>query len=177
MLQSRASLLHCQRDRPWRLPSPGDSCRGVRPRVQPGVPRAALHSRVPTAQGLCAGAGLCRWPGSALSLPRDLPMMLWGEAVGGRRDPRQGRVLLLWRGCCLGQGCSQLQITPRTLAEATYQEAYEGRGYLEGKVLSEVCAFSVLLWLGGIVMQLSGLDNTRTLLQHYPDRAVGILGP
>ena len=76
----------------------------------------------------------------------------------------------------MGQGCSQLHITPRILAEAAFQEAHEGRGYLEGKVLSEVCAFSFLLWLWGIIMQLSGLDNIRTLLQRYPDRAVGISG-
>ena len=76
-------------------------------------------------------------------------MALWGEAVGGRRDPHQGRVLLLSGGCCLAQGCSQLHITPRTLAEAAFQKHIKARGYLEGKVLSRVCAFSFLLWLGG----------------------------
>ena len=76
-------------------------------------------------------------------------MALWGEGVGGRRDPHQGRVLLLSGGCCLAQGCSQLHVTPRTLTEAAFQEAHQGRGYLEGKVLSRVCAFGFLLWLGG----------------------------
>ena len=72
----------------------------------------------PSQQGPCTpggcvlGQGLCRLPGSALSLPGELPTVLWGEGVGGRSSPCQGRVLLLLRGCCMGQGCSQLQITP-----------------------------------------------------------------
>ena len=75
----------------------------------------------PCTPGGCAlGQGLCCLPGSALSLPGELPTALWGEAVGGRRDSHQGRVLLLSGGCCLAQGCSQLHITPRTLAEAAF---------------------------------------------------------
>ena len=155
---------------------PGTAAGVCRRGCSQGCPGLSLRAGSLQPRGCVLGQGLCRLPGSALSLPGELPTALWGEAVWGRRDPRQGRVLLLWRGCCVGQGCSQLHITPRTWAEAVLQEAHEGRGYLEGKVLSEVCAFIVLLWFWGIVMQLSGLDSTRTLLQHYPDRAVGISG-
>ena len=66
-----------------------------------------------TLGGCVLRQGLCRLPGSALSLPGELPMTLWGEGMGRRSDPCQGRVLLLLRGCCMGQGCLQLQITPR----------------------------------------------------------------
>lgn len=92
----------------------------------------------PSEQGSCTpgscdqGQGPCHQPGSALSLPRELPMVLWGEAVGGRRDPRWGRVLLLSRGCCADKDFSQLHIIPRTLAEEAFQED-QGRGYLKGK--------------------------------------------
>ena len=66
-------------------------------------------------------AEVCRWvcsqgcpglsfraeslPRSALSLPGEIPMVLWGEAVGGKTG--QGRVLLVVRRCCVGQGCSK----------------------------------------------------------------------
>jgi len=33
----------------------------------------------------------CLLPGSALSLPGELPMAIQGEPVGRRNDPRQGR--------------------------------------------------------------------------------------
>ena len=72
----------------------------------------------PSQQGPCTpggcvlGQGLCRLPGSALSLPGEIPTALWGEAVGGRSYPCQGRVLLLLRGGCMGQDGSQLQVTP-----------------------------------------------------------------
>ena len=49
----------------------------------------------PSEQGPCTpggcvlGQGLCRLPGSALSLHGELPTALWGEAVGGRGDSQQ----------------------------------------------------------------------------------------
>ena len=79
-----------------------------------GVPRPVLHSRVPAPRGCLLGQGLCLLPGSALSLPGEINMVLWGEDAGGRIDPNQGRVLQLWRGCCMGQGCSQSQLMPRS---------------------------------------------------------------
>ena len=66
-----------------------------------------------TSGGCVLGQGLCCLPGSALSMPWELPTVLWGEGMGGRSSPCQGRVLLLLRGFCMGQGCSQLQITPQ----------------------------------------------------------------
>ena len=96
--------------------------------VQPWVPRAVLPSRVPAPQGaVCQGKGLCRLPGSALSLPGELPRVLQGEAVGGRSDPQQGRVLLLLRGCCMGQGCSELQLTPRIFPIGGFKEKVKTR--------------------------------------------------
>ena len=91
----------------------------------------------PSEQGPCTpggcvpGQGLCRLPGSALSLPGELPMTRWGEAVGGRSHPLQGRVLVS-RECSVGQGCSRLQI-PTGHSPETFQEAQQGRGYLKGK--------------------------------------------
>jgi len=76
------------------------------------VPRAVLQSRVPAEpQGLCAGQGLCRLPGSALSLPGELPRALRGD-VWGEGAPRQGRGLLLPQ-LLPGAGGSQLHCTTR----------------------------------------------------------------
>ena len=89
----------------------------------------------PSEQGPCTpggcvlGQGLCRLPGSALSLPGEIPTALWGEGVGGRSYPCQGRVLLLLRGCCMSQGCSQLQLTP-----AHFQGNFPRWSSLKGKV-------------------------------------------
>ena len=66
--------------------------------------------------------------------------------MGGRSDPQQGKACLLWRGCCVGQGCSQLHITLRTSLEETFQEESQGRGYLKGKV-SVLSVFSY--WCSG----------------------------
>ena len=49
----------------------------------------------PSEQGPCTpggcvlGQGLCHLPGSALSLPGELPTVLWGEAVAARGDSQQ----------------------------------------------------------------------------------------
>ena len=96
VLQSRASLLHHQRDRGDRSLlkgllqgcQAGCACRGA-----PGFEQG------PCAPGCCVpGQGLCCLPESALSLPGELPMALQGEALGGRSDPRQSRA---------GSFCSQ----------------------------------------------------------------------
>lgn len=54
MLQSRASLLHHQRDRARRLPSPRADCRGVKLSVQPGVSRVVLQEGSLHPRGLWA---------------------------------------------------------------------------------------------------------------------------
>ena len=76
------------------------------------VPRAVLQSRVPAEpQGLCAGQGLCRLPGSALSLPGELPRALRGD-VWGEGAPRQGRAgAFCCHSCCLGQGTYSLRFS------------------------------------------------------------------
>jgi len=55
--------------------------------VHTGLPRAVLQSRVPVPQGLCAGAGLCHLPGSALNLPAEILLVLQGKPVAGRIGP------------------------------------------------------------------------------------------
>ena len=55
-------------------------------------------------RGCVPGQGLCRLPGSALSLPGELPRALWGD-VWGEGAPRQGRAgAFCCHSCCLGQG-------------------------------------------------------------------------
>ena len=103
------------------LPAPRNDQRGVKVCVQAGLPRAVLQSRVPAPHCLCAGAELVFFPGSALSLRRELLMALWGETMAGNIDPRQGKVLLLLRGCCVGQCCSQLPITP-DISKGTFKD-------------------------------------------------------
>ena len=94
LLQMRASVLQCQ----------STALRAACPRmaagsavwVQPGAqgcgaeqgPCCAPH------RGCVPGQGLCRLPGSALSLPGELPRALRGD-VWGEGAPRQGRDLLL----------------------------------------------------------------------------------
>jgi len=51
-------------------------------------------------------------------------MVLWGEAAGGRIDPWQDRVLQLWRGCCMGQGCSQSQLMPRSFPKGLFRSMF-----------------------------------------------------
>lgn len=60
-------------------------------------------------------AGAC--PGTVLHLE--------GEAVGGRSDPQQGRTFLLLGGCCVGQGCSELQINPRTFLRVVFMNVVD----------------------------------------------------
>ena len=62
-------------------------------------------------RGCVPGQGLCRLPGSALSLPGELPRALRGD-VWGEGAPRQGRGLLLPQ-LLPGAGGSQLHCTTR----------------------------------------------------------------
>lgn len=65
----------------------------------------------PAAQGLCAGAGTLL-PARVSTQPvQKLPIALEGEAGGGRKNPWKGSLFLLFRGCCVVQGCSDLSIT------------------------------------------------------------------
>ncbi len=61
-------------------------------------------------RGCVPGQGLCRLPGSALSLPGELPRALRGD-VWGEGAPWQGRGLLLPQ-LLPGAGGSQLRCTP-----------------------------------------------------------------
>ena len=97
--------------------------------VQPGVLRAVLPSRVPAPPGGCVlGQGLCRLPGSALSLPGELPTVLWGEAVGGRGDSQQEAKKVL-----NGSGLLTAPDHPTTLAESPFEEGHQGSIFLKGK--------------------------------------------
>jgi len=68
-----------------------------------------------TILGLCAGAGTLP-PARVSAQPAQ------GEALGGRSDPQQGRVLLLVRGCCVGQDCSELHLTTRIVPIGDFKE-------------------------------------------------------
>ena len=97
--------------------------------VQAGVPRAVLPSRVPAPQGaVCWGrdSAACQGQHSACpgSSPRGCGEKLWVEGVTPNKRPRR---------CCMGQGCSQLQITPTTLAESPFEEGHQGSIFLKGK--------------------------------------------
>ena len=72
---------------------------GVNVGVQAGVPSAVLASRVPAAQGLCAGAGTL--PPARLSTQPawDLPTALEGSWRGGTSPVREGKLFL-----CSGEG-------------------------------------------------------------------------
>ena len=115
VLVSSGSLLHPQRDRASQPSFVQGWLRGCEATCAARRARGCPSEQGPCTPGGCVlGQGLCRLPGSALSLPGELLTALWGEAVGGRSHPQQGRVLLLPRGCCVAQGRSQLRVTPRT---------------------------------------------------------------
>jgi len=61
------------------------------------------------------GQGLCRLPGSALSLPGELPRVLWRD-VKGEGAPWQGMGLLLPQ-LLPGAGGSKLHCTPECFQE------------------------------------------------------------
>ena len=104
---------------------PGMSARVGRWVCSQGCPGPSFRAGSLHPRGCVLGQGLCRLPGSALSLPRELPTMLQGEAAVGRCDSWQGRVLLQWRGCCMGQSCSQLAITPGHLQRVLLKKDIE----------------------------------------------------
>jgi len=79
----------------------------------------SLHAR-----GCVLGQGLCLLSGLALSLPGENSMLLWGKDEGERIDPWQGRVLQLWRGCCMGQGCSQSHLMPRSFPKGLFTSTF-----------------------------------------------------
>ena len=80
-------------------------------------------------RGCVPGQGLCRLPGSALSLPGELPRALRGD-VWGEGAPRQGRAGAFYcHSCCLGQGdhsCTASQSVSKSLL----QEERQGRDFL-----------------------------------------------
>ena len=122
-----------------RLPSPapgkclaGGQCsrsswRQEKPGVQAGVSRAVVQSRVPAvAQGLCGGAGPL--PPARLSTQpaRGAAQGAAGRSCGWKEPPRQGRVLLLVGGCCLGQPAPQHK---QDVSKRILQEEGSERGF------------------------------------------------
>jgi len=75
------------------------------------------------------GQGLCRLPGSALSLPGELPRALRGD-MWGEGAPRQGRAgAFCCHSCCLCQGdhgCTASQ----SVSKSSLQEERQGRDFL-----------------------------------------------
>ena len=105
---------------------------------------SASEQDLRTPGGCFLGQGLCRLPGSALSLPGELPTALWGEGVGGRSDPWQSRA----GSFCSQEGSGLLTAPahPQGISKGLFQEEGVGRGYLERKVLPLV--FNLML--GGV---------------------------
>ena len=60
-----------------------------------------------------AGQGLCRLPGSALSLPGELPRALRGEAAGGRSPPGRAGSCCWWEAAAWGSLLTDPQHTHR----------------------------------------------------------------
>ena len=80
-------------------------------------------------RGCVPGQGLCRLPGSALSLPGELPRALRGD-VWGEGAPRQGRAgAFCCHSCCLGQG-THSYAAPLSVSKSTLQEQRQGRDFL-----------------------------------------------
>jgi len=61
----------------------------------PGCPKLSFPAWSVHPRGCVLGQGLCCLPGTAIRLPGELTTAKRGEAMGGRSDPWQGRVLLL----------------------------------------------------------------------------------
>ena len=103
VLQRRASLLQGQH------PGPKGSLvvdwpQALKPGVQAVVSRAVVQSRVPAVpQGLCGGAGPLLPARLSTQPARGAAQGAAGRSCGWKEPPRQGRVLLLAGGCCLGQ--------------------------------------------------------------------------
>ena len=126
----------------------------------------------PSEQGPCTpgscvlGQGLCRLPGSALSLPGELPTALWGEAMGRRygwkEQPLSGQGPSTVERALHGSGLLTAPDHPTTLAEAAFQEEGQAKGYLEDEDLSRVCDLTFLLRERG--KEMSGLDKALRLL-------------
>ena len=122
----------------------------------------------PSEQGPCTpggcvlGQGLCRLPGSALSLPGELPTALWEN---------------LWvEGAALHvSGLLKASDHPTTLAEAAFQEESQGRGYLEDEDLSRVCDLTFLLRERG--KEMSGLNTSLRLLNCYTEGSAHLQKP
>ena len=79
-------------------------------------------------RGCVPGQGLCRLPGSALSLPGELPRALRGD-VWGEGAPRQGRAgAFCCNSCCLGQG-DHSYTAPQNVFKGTLQEESQGMDF------------------------------------------------
>ena len=89
-------------------------------------------------RGCVPGQGLCRLPGSALSLPGELPRALRGD-VWGEGAPRHGRAgqgragqgragAFCCHSCCLGQG-DHSYAAPQNVSKDTLYEERQGRDF------------------------------------------------
>ena len=113
-LQLRASVLQCQSTAlRAACPRTAAGCAAGGAAGCPGLWCRAGSLLCP--RGCVPGQGLCRLPGSALSLPGELPRALRGD-VWGEGAPRQGRGLLLPQ-LLPGAGGSQLRCTPECFQE------------------------------------------------------------
>ena len=128
LLQLRASVLQCQSTAlRAACPRTAAGCAAGGAAGCPGLWCRAGSLLCP--RGCVPGQGLCRLPGSALSLPGELPRALRGD-VWGEGAPRQGRAgAFCCHSCCLGQGdhsCTASQ----SVSKSSLQEERQGRDFL-----------------------------------------------
>ena len=76
-------------------------------------------------------------------------MVLWGEARGGKRDPQKGGVLLLVRGCSVGQGCSELQLILKVFPTGGFKEKIRTRFAIKIRILLALCFPISFTWCMG----------------------------
>ena len=128
LFQMRASVLHCQITAlRAACPRMAAGCAAGGAAGCPGLWCRAGSLLCP--RGCVPGQGLCRLPGSALSLPGELPRALRGD-VWGEGAPRQGRAgAFCCHSCCLGQG-GHSYAAPQNVSKDTLYEERQGRDCL-----------------------------------------------
>ena len=135
LLQVRASVLHCQSTAlRAACPRTAAGCAAGGAAGCPGLWCRAGSLLCP--RGCVPGQGLCRLPGSALSLPGELPRALRGD-VWGEGAPRQGRAgAFCCHSCCLGQG-DHSYAAPQNVSKDTLYEERQGRDCLLSNLRDE----------------------------------------
>ena len=110
--------------------------------VQPAAPRAVLQSRVPAAQGLCAGAGTLP-PARVITQPaQGAPHGTVGRNCGGKERPPAGQGPSAVERVLCGSGLLTALDLHWTLTEAAFIKEHQSRHSLKGteSVFSVSCS-------------------------------------